>query len=278
MRNLLYGTIITCSLMLLARCTKKDCGCLPPVNPIDPGTSKKLSYGDSIFHLKNADYTIAPTGVRTGTYTAFPNNLKIDRTTGAITIGLKGTDGESQTGMWYKIVYSSPSGSETDSTYILLSGITYLDKFYMLAQGDSIVYPIYNGDPSKVVPTGDYDLAHDDKFAIDASSGKINLKDLMRRGFFGNQPATSWKIATVKYAINDNSKNVQNGIDVVIYYYHTMAEVPSNVSALMQAHQQMTLRITTPQIPSTAGSIDNNLPSQLSLSKPRPPCVIIIGS
>ena len=133
---------------------------------------------------------------------------------------------------------------------------------------------------ANTLPSGNYDIAHDDKFAMNAVNGKINLRECMRRGFFGSGSSnTKWKIATVKYALDDNSNRTINKIDIVIYYYHTMNDVPSNVSALMQAHQQMTLGLRTlPFIPSTIGAIDNNLPGNLSLSKPRPPCVIIVGN
>src|SRR4051812_2965478 len=110
MKRLLCVTVILSSLLLLTQCSKKDCNCTPP----DPAS--KLTYGDSVFHLRSANYSIAPLNGKKGTYTAFPDNLRIDNTTGAITVGLKGTDGESQTGLWYKITYRSSTGNEVDST------------------------------------------------------------------------------------------------------------------------------------------------------------------
>jgi hypothetical protein len=276
MRSLLWTNLFVGSILLLTQCSKKNC-CGPDING-----NQKLNYGDSIFYLKNTDYSISPLGGRTGTYTAFPDNLQIDKTTGKINVTVKGNDGESQTGLWYRIIYKSSDSKIIDSTYILLAGISYVDKFYHLNQNDSIIYPIYNGDPANAAPTGNYDLAHDDKFAINPANGQINLKECMRRGFFasgGTTPNTSWKIASIKYELNDKSNRATNKIDIVVYYYHTLNEVPSNVSALMQAHQQMTLGLRTlPSIPSTTGAIDNYIPSDLSLSKPRPPCVIIVGN
>lgn len=277
MRGLLCITILVSSLLLLTQCTKQQCGCLPPDQPV---SGQKLIYGDSIFYLKNSDYILLPLNAKTGTYTAFPDNLKIDRSTGAITVTLKGEDGESQTGMWYRITFKSTLTNVVDTTYILISGITYLDKFYYLSQNDSILYPIYNGDPSKAIPAGNYSIDQDYKFAINPANGQINLKECMRRGFFGGgQQNSSWKIAKIKYAANDNSKSVVNGIDVVIYYYHSLSDVPANVSAIMQSHQQMTVGLRAlPFIPTTSGPFDNNLPSNLSYGKPRPPCVIIVGN
>jgi len=271
----LFVVSIFMSSMLLTQCTKTEklCDCMPP-----PAAGYKLTYGDSVFYLKNNDYTVSPLAKGAGTYTVFPDNLQFDKTTGAITVTQKGTDGESQTGMWYKIKFKSSDGTQADSTLVLISGLTYVDKFYSLSQNDSIIYPIYNGDPSKVVPQGNYDLTADAKFAINAVNGQINIKECLRRGFFNSGVmGTGWKVATVKYTINDNSQQAANKIDIVLYYYRTISEVPSNVSALMQAHQQMTLGLRSlPTIPSTNGAIETNLPSDLSLSKPRPPCVIIV--
>lgn len=274
MRNLLRITLVIGSMLLLTQCSKRNCGCVSPPVPAN------LTYGDSIFYLRSADYTIAPLGGKTGTYTAFPDNLQIDKTTGKITISLKGKDGESQTGMWYRINYRGKN-NEADSTLILISGLSYIDKFYRLSQNDSIVYPIYNGDPANAIPPGDYDLTSDNKFAINAVNGQINLKECMRRGFFstGNGMNSSWKIASIKYAVNDESNSITNQIDIVLYYYRTVDDVPSNVSALMQAHRQMTVGLRSlPDIPFTSGAVDNNIPGNLSLLKPRPPCVIIVGN
>lgn len=273
MRSLHSVCILCICAVFLAQCSRKDCGCLPP--PDSTPSAQQLSYGDSVLYLKSSDYTVIPKNNRTGTYTAFPDNLLINRNTGAITVTVKGNDGQSQTGMRYKVTFTS--GNEVDSTFITLSGITYVDKFYQLNLSDSIIYPVYNADFRQSIPPGDYDIAHDNKFAINPANGQINIKECMRRGFFGSGSGMSWKIATVKYAVSDNSNRVENNIDLVLYYYSTVNDVPSNVSALMQAHRRMTLGLAIEPIPTTRGDIDSNLPSQLSAGKPRPPCIVIIG-
>lgn len=274
MRKLLFPIILSGCFFLMTHCSRK-CGCVPP-----PSAGFKLTYGDSVFYLKGGDYTIRPVANPRGSYTAFPNNLTLNKATGEITVTGKGTDGESQTGTWYRITFCSEAGDVVDSSFIMLSGITYLDRFYYMSQNDSIIQPIYNGDPAQALPAGNYDLTSDSKFAINAANGQININECKRRGFFGGpQSGSSWKIATVKYAINDQSSGATNKLDLVIYYYKTINDVPKNVSAIMQAHQQMMLGMRSlPLIPSTTGAIDNNLPSSLSLSKPRPPCVIIVGN
>lgn len=238
--------------------------------------NSKLSYGDSVFYLKSTAYTITPVNGKQGTYTAFPDNLEIDQTTGAITVALKGNDDESQTGLRYKIKYTNNS-NEADSTYITISGITYIDRFYDLSKNDSIIYPIYNADVSEELPLGNYNISSDNKLALSASNGQININETIRRGFFNSQPNASWKQITIRYATNDKSNSVNNSIDVILYYYDSMSKVPSNVSALMQAHQRMMVGINGVTIPSTTGAADYNLSGDLSLFKPRPPCIIIVG-
>lgn len=242
----------------------------------EPNLPATLDYGDSIFYLRSSSYTIQPLHKGPGTYTAYPGNLKIDASTGAIDISLKGNDGNSQTGLRYKIKYVGAS-NETDSTYIVIAGINYLDRFYKLSQNDSIIYPVYNADLSRSIPSGNYDIAHDNKFAINPANGQININECIRRGFFNDtQLNASWKQTTIRYTTGDNS-GVTNSMDVILYYYNTLNDVPGNVSQLMQAHQRMALGVNGAFIPTTPGAIDNNLSSDLSLFKPRPPCVVIIG-
>jgi hypothetical protein len=238
--------------------------------------SNKLSYGDSVLYLKSTSYTVSPTNAKAGSYTAFPNNLNIDNTTGTITVTLKGTDGQSQTGLRYKIKFTS-AANEVDSTYLTISGINYIDRFYDLSKNDSIIYPIYNADVSKELPSGNYSIGSDNKLAINPANGQIDIKETIRRGFFDNQLNASWKQTTIKYSSNDNSSGAGNTMDLILYYYNSINDVPSNVSALMQAHQRMMVGMNGPAIPSTIGPADHNLSSDLSLSKPRPPCLIIIA-
>lgn len=239
-------------------------------------TASKLSYGDSVFYLKTSSYTITPVNAKAGTYTAFPDNLQIDKSTGAITIGVKGSDGQSQTGLRYKIKFTS-ANNEVDSTYIVISGITYVDRFYDLSKNDSIIYPVYNANISKELPPGNYNLSSDNKLALNPGNGQINIRETIRRGYFDNQINTSWKQTTIKYNTDDNSNRTNNTIDIILYYYNSVNDVPANVSALMQAHQRMMVGINAPAVPSTSGAVDNNLSSDLSSFKPRPPCLIIIG-
>lgn len=264
----LLGIII----LALTACKKK------PVND-DPVNDGKLSYGsDSVFFLRAQAYTISPNISKTGTYTAFPDNLVIDPLTGKVTVTMMGKGGESQTGLKYKILFQESGTEFKDSTYITLAGINYLDRIYYLSQNDTIISPVYNADVNKSTPNGTYGIQMDNEVGINPQNGQINLKECIRRGLFDTPVENGeWEEVTILYKSNDGSNNVTNRIDVALYYYHTLADVPHNVSEVMRAHQRQVLGVSQTAVPITTGPFDNDLPDNLSLTKPRPPCVIIVG-
>lgn len=245
----------------------------------NPPAGNNFSYGDSVFYLKTQTYQVSPTNPRPGVYTAYPENLLIDQATGRITVAMMGNGQESQTGMKYKIRYESTDGTVKDSTYIVIAGINYIDRIYYLSQNDSIIRPLYNASLSNGLPSGTYGINPDSDLAIDPSNGYINIKECIRRGFF-NIPAENgeWEEVTVQYKSNDGSNQALNRIDIALYYYNNIADIPSNVSAVMREHQKMTLGVAQPEVPVTYGPIDLDLPDNLSISRPRPPCIIIVAN
>ena len=80
-----------------------------------------------------------------GTYTGFPEGIEIDDNTGAINLS------KSETGLRYRITHTATDGTVT-TTMVVLSGITFPDKFYHLSQDDSIALPIYNASDARVLP------------------------------------------------------------------------------------------------------------------------------
>lgn len=249
-------------------------------SPSDKGgnNNQNFSYGDSVFYIKSQNYVVNPNITQPGTYSAFPDNLLIDPATGNITIAIMGQGNESQTGLRYKIKFQASESNYVDSTYITLAGINYLDRIYNLSQGDSIVYPVYNASLNNTLPSGTYGINPDSRLAINPINGQINLRECMRRGMF-DLPVENgeWEEVSVTYKSNDGSNQATNRMDVAIYYYRTINDVPSNIAQVMQAHQRMVLGVTQTSIPNTTGPIDNDLPDNISLSKPRPPCVIVIA-
>jgi hypothetical protein len=268
----IFQLAAACSLFLgLVSCKKKSIA-------DDPATTK-LGYGDSVFYIGAQDYVISPNNTKQGTYTAFPDNLMIDNSTGNITVKMMGKAGESQTGLRYKIMFQETGSTQADSTFIVLAGINYIDRIYSLSQNDTIISPVYNADLSKQLPSGTYGISADNDLAINSTNGQINIKECIRRGLFDTPVENGeWEELTISYKSNDGSNSVTNRIDVALYYYDNVQSIPSNVSALMRAHQSQVLGVSQPFIPVTTGPVDNDLPDNVSFFKPRPPCVIIVGN
>ncbi len=236
----------------------------------------KLRYSDSIFYLKSGNYEVAPLTQASGTYEAFPDDLNIDPATGKITISVNGKGGQhSQMGLRYKIKFTSNSGQK-DSTYIILSGINYQDRIYNMTQADSKISPIYNADISKNTPGGIY-TADRNKLAINAATGEIDFKQTVANGFFGGDPTNDdWREVEISYKPNDASTKT-NKINLIVYYYDTVNDIPSNVSTVMRAHQSQLLGIPEANIPVTTAPVDASVNDLVSITRPRPPCIIIVG-
>jgi hypothetical protein len=246
----------------------------------DPGSGSggngPLSYGNSIFYLKATDYVITPVSTGAGSYSAFPDNLNIDPATGSITISVKDKEGKNtQTGLKYRIMYTSPQGKQ-DSTFITLAGINFQDRIYYMSNHDSIARPIYNADPSNGFPGGNFSRSNG-KLDIDPSSGSINLAKSIRNGLFNDDPQNSaWRVVNIEYTSNDASESRKNNLDVVVYFYTALENIPSNVSGAMRAHQDLLIGISPATIPVTNAPVDNDIKNIVSAAKPRPPCIIII--
>ena len=265
-------SFITCCLFLILSGCSKD----PESN--NTGDNSRLSYGDSVFYIKSQVYTISPNFTEAGTYSAFPENLNIDPVTGKITVSVMGKGNESQTGLKYKVKFTAAASGKVDSTYIILSGINYLDQIYYLSQNDTIIRPVYNADINKPIPSGVYGISADNELGINSQNGEINIKECIRRGLFDLPMENGeWEELEIVYKANDGSNTVTNRIDIALYFYDSIDDVPSNVSTVMQAHQKQVLGVPQVAVPNTTGPIDNDLPDNLSINRPRPPCVIIVG-
>ncbi|MDQ3276854.1 MAG: hypothetical protein M3Q06_00915 [Bacteroidota bacterium] len=259
--------LLTC--LLLAAC-KKD------KSPTTSATGK-LSYGDSVFYLKAAAYTISPLTPKTGSYSAFPADLNMDPQTGKITVSLKGKDGtNSQTGLRYRIIFQ-PANGPSDTTYIVLAGINYQDKIYYLDQNQTTANPVYNASATLSFPGGTFSSSNS-KLAIHPATGQIDLQKTVENSLFHNDPKDNdWEVVTINYQTNDAGAGSKNSLDVVLYYYSATDKIPSNISSIMRVHQEQLIGLAPTAIPVTNAPIDNEIDNIVSLSKPRPPCIIIIG-
>jgi hypothetical protein len=253
-RHLVHAIAILIAPMVLTSCDKED-------NTEGPYA---FSYGDSIIYLKNqaADHVIYPTEQRAGTYSAFPDGIEIDDNTGAINVS------KSETGLRYRITHTSPSGKET-SIKIVLSGITFTDKFYRLSQNDSIALPVYNANANNTLPLNgsvfdEGNGANSGGCSIETVNGQINLKQCIRNGIFGASPRNDErKDFEIAYRINDASGKSLNKIKVSLYYYDSMADVAADLLETLQVREDEGVFLRT------GGSA--------RVAKPRPPCVIIVN-
>jgi hypothetical protein len=233
-----------------------------------------LSYGDSIIYLKPSagDYVVYPTSSRSGTYTGFPDGIEIDDRTGAINVS------KSETGLRYKITHTADDGTVT-STTVVLSGITFFDRFYRLSTNDTIAVPVYNASVTRALPISgsvfdDGGGANSSGCDVKTVNGQINLKQTVRNGLFGATPANdARRDIDIVYRLNDASGKTQNKLRVRLYYYATMADVAPDLLQTLNDRETagVFLRGETAADPTGATLVSRE-------AKPRPPCVIIIAN
>jgi hypothetical protein len=241
-----------------------------------PSGQYKLSYGDSIIYLKaqSQDHIVYPIEHRAGTYYGFPDGIEIDDDTGEINVS------KSETGLRYRITHVSPDGVTT-TTMVVLSGITYFDKYYNLSLGDSIAIPVYNANENRSLPlTGSVfdsdNTANSGGCSVKTTNGQINLAESLRNGIFGNNPSNDDKREfDIVYKLNDNSGKATNKIRVKLYYYDSMADVAPDLLETLQERedQDVFLRVNNGNPFNYTGSTARTA----GVARPRPPCVIIIG-
>lgn len=230
--------------------------------------SAALSYGDSVFYVseQSSDQLVSPVRPVTGSYSAFPDGLEINPSTGVINVS------KSEAGMRYRISFKNASG-DSSHAFVVISGINFPDKYYRLANADSVAFPVYNADPSRPMPAGIFDedkVANNSGCAMRTNNGQINLKESIRNGLFGSTPKNDTrKDFEVKYRLDDRSGKALNKIKILLYYYDSMADVPTDLQQTVREHQAMTFQPdNTPIL---------NMPIASIAAKPRPPCIIVIG-
>lgn len=230
-----------------------------------------LSYGDSILYMRPAagDYIVAPLKHRAGTYTGFPEGIEIDETTGAINVST------SETGLRYRITHTAPDGTKTE-TKVVLSGITFTDKFYYLSAGDSVAAPVYNSSISRPLPLAgssfdEGNVCNNAGCAVKTTDGSINLAQTVRNGVFGATPRNDARETfEIKYRINDASGKTENKLKVLLYWYQSLSDVPADV------WQTLNERVADGVF--LRGSGASSVDGISAAAKPRPPCVIIIAN
>jgi hypothetical protein len=251
-------------------------------SPSDPGAvvppDFKLSYGDSVFFLKNqaADYIISPVQMVAGTYGGFPEGIEIDTKTGAINVS------KCETGLRYRISFKPDGATDSFTTVLLISGINFLDGFYKLTTKDSILNPVYNAKNTNPVPgTGNGSIFDEGANCngagckVDVSNGTINLAETVRNGVFGTTPANNDRHEfQMNYRINDKSGKALNTLKVKLYYFDSINDVTQEAYDIIASRDGAVFRSN-----STAGlTVVNAKPfGSVKASKPRPPCIFILA-
>jgi len=227
-------------------------------------------YGDSVLYVPNqqADYIVYPLKTRTGTYSGFPEGIVIDANTGAINVS------KSDAGLKYKVSLIPAGTTDTFSTFIIISGINYLDGFYKLNTADSILHPVYNANTTNIIPGINngtlFDIGtgcNSQGCNVIVNNGTINLAQTVRNGVFGTVPQNNDRHEfDLNYAINDASNKVIQTIRVKLYYFNTMNDVTQEVYDIIssRAGTVMLAGRTAPAPPAKP-------------ARPRPPCIFIVS-
>jgi len=175
---------------------------------------------------------------------------------------------KSETGLRYQ-VYFVPDGSrDTTMSTIAISGINFLDGFYRLSAGDSIVHPLYNGRPNQAIPGIGNGSIFDEGgncnnlgCLVNVSNGQINLAQTVRNGVFGATPSNNDRHEfRMDYRINDRSGKAVNTLNVKLYYFDTMADVTPEVYDILNSREGTIVSGFNP-----------------NAARPRPPCLFIIA-
>jgi hypothetical protein len=262
--------------VLLSSC-KKDAGTMDPgTNPIviPPTPNTILSYGDSIFYLRNTGNIISPLPMnRPGKFFGFPKGIELDEATGKIDLT------ESEMGLRYRIMFVPNGSTDTISTKIVLAGINFYDGIYKLSQGDSIAMPIYNAKGVSFTP-GQFGTGLNNSFdegngcnsqgcAVSLTNGRINLAKSLRDGAISSSN-DSQKEFTYYYKMDDASGRSLNKLKVKLYYYINRASIPQYLWDILNIdHAGTILR--------GAQGRGNGIEITQATARPRPPCIIIIA-
>jgi hypothetical protein len=260
-----------------------------------------FAYADTIFFInENVTNKVIPTQSLNGTFSVVPEGLDINESTGEIDIN------KSETGLKYRISFT-PSGSEISCTYELtIGGVNYLDKVYILDQNDFLAFPIFNADQTAISPCGDDDDEDDDdedddddddddsddnsvcKFGelgpdnedisdlgieVNNSTGIIDLQKTLENGAFGANPVNGSSLdAKLFYRLQDQTLGALNAIDLKIFYFATLADVPQ--SLLDEIDQKNTDLL---EVRKWGDFTNARINAENPKAKPRPPYLLIVA-
>ncbi len=276
------GSLLLILLIFTFSCKKDNAVSSSSGNP--PG-GYQLTYGDSVFYINggNSDYTVQPLQPKAGQYVGFPEGIDIDSKTGAIKVN------SSETGLRYRVTFYPDGATDSFSTYIVISGINYLDGFYRLNTADSILRPVYNGSSGALVPGLNSGTIFDDGSGCNSAgcdvntiAGTINLAQTVRNGVFGKEPSNNDRHEfELDYRINDKSGKALNSIKVKLYYFNSINDVTQEAYDIISSREGTIFGASPIKVPFAHYTSVNGIAQvngrTTTSAKPRPPCIFILG-
>ncbi len=255
-----------------------------------PSDCAVFSYSDTIFYINpNHNQFIVPNNPFEGTYSSSPEGLVIDPLSGIIDVN------SSETGLKYKITFTASNLAGSCDTHLIIGGVNYEDKIYVLDQNQILAAPIYNSVPGLPLPCPDDDGVDDGSvdddscdFDVDNPTGKL-LKDLgfeisskgefdllktVENGTFGDVPVNGTFLnVDLFYQLPDLSANTLNSIPLRFFYFETMADIPQELLDDMDEKSDLINENKT-------GNSNNLRISNYTrpAGKPRPPFIVIVAS
>jgi hypothetical protein len=261
-------------LLLLALATLGSCEnyFLPDENnlTISSDSCGHFLYADSVYYYReqSVPYIVSPVIAQAGTYSAFPDGLSINPTTGAINVN------QSLSGLKYLVSFLATGASDACTTTIIISGVNYRSALYDLSSSNILAMPYYNAKRNLAPPCDDdeeeaeeddgceFDDGNDDDdgdgtgdepppgqqvrplgIDIDTQNGIINLEQTVSNGTFGATPVNgSSRTVRIYYRISDASNKALNYIDVQFHYYDRYADIPASLLADIADKNGATLR------------------------------------
>ena len=207
-----------------------------------------ISYGDTIFYVREGvDYRVLPQNMLGGTFRSLPEGLAIDPVTGEIDVNA------SETGLKYKIILENAAMQTACSYTLTIGGINYIDRLFVLDQGETQASPIYNSSANGVIPCGEEDHMEECQFdvegpdgnrisdlgiAVNRKNGGIDLQQTVTNGFFGQAPVNGQeKDVKMYYRIVDGSNGVLNSIGLRFFFFETMGDVPRTLLEEIEERQ-----------------------------------------
>ncbi len=199
----------------------------------------------------SASFFITPTfegEVREGRFTVEPEGLDIDTQTGVVNINT------SETGVQYYIRFVSTDGRIACETSIVIGGIDYLDRVYVLEDNEFEAVPIVDGINEEVRSVkGFFDeaalfelelgqgqpSAASRGLTINNTTGVIDLRQTVDN--FREEGVDLTEEFTREFEIFytlEQQPTFLNSLRVQIFYYETVSDIPPELIALLREKQR----------------------------------------